>query len=813
MNVFDLPDPGAPKSGNGNGHSANDAGLKRQSAEPGALDAVLEQLRVAPKIARNVANWKEIPARSASFVDWPEDLDARLVAAMKSRGVTQPYTHQAEAIRLALEGKNVCVVTPTASGKTVCYNIPVLQSILENPQNRALYLFPTKALSHDQYRELYSISQETGEPIKVYPFDGDTPSPARRAIRNAGQIIVTNPDMVHSGVLPHHTKWLHLFRNLRYIVVDEVHQYRGVFGSHVANVFRRLRRICDFYGSDPTFICCSATIANPKELAETLLEVPFDLVDQNGAPSGRKVFIFYNPPVVNRELGIRRSPTAEARRLAARFLARGVQTILFARSRQRVEIIATYLRRTMKKLRRSPDVIAAYRSGYLPSERRAIEEGIKSGNILGVVSTNALELGIDIGSLDVAVLVGWPGSVASAWQQGGRAGRKASTSAVLLIGSSSPLDQFLMNHPDYFFGSSPEQGIVNPDNLTILANHLKCACFEVPFDEARLGNADVKALLQHLDDEHVVRHTGGRWYYAEEAYPAEEVSLRTATPRNFIVLDTSKEKNEVIAEVDYDSTPFLIHEDAIYMHQGRQYVVDRLDWDGLAAYVRPVKVDYYTDALASTNIQVLTVDQKIEWTPQETEAPESPQTSNPSEKSWEGAMESKNFGDVTVTTVVAKFKKVKFETHESIGYGDIHVPQNEIHTEAYWLTFRPTLQEEFERVGQNLASSLHGLANLLRNIIPLYVLCDPKDFNAWPMLQAPFDQRPTLYVYDRYRGGIGIARRLYAIDRQVFQAAYTMVRECSCPGGCPSCVGPRLDIQEPSKAITRDLLQAILRKM
>lgn len=809
----------------------------RSRGKSAELDLVLEQLRSAPGIRSNLTCWREYPARAAVYADWPETLDARLIAALAERGIERPYSHQADAIRAILEKRNVCVVTPTASGKTLCYNVPVIQSILETPSARALYMFPTKALSHDQYRELYDLTQILKVPIKTYTFDGDTPASARKALRNAGQIIVTNPDMLHTGVLPHHTLWMKLFENLRYVVVDEIHNYRGVFGSHVGNVFRRLRRICRFYGSHPVFICCSATIANPRELAESLLEEPVELMDRNGAPSGRKVFVFYNPPVVNEELGIRSSVKNEARRLAIRFLSRGIQTILFARSRLLVEVIATYLRRAMEKLHRSPESIAAYRSGYLPRERRAIEEGIKSGRLLGVVSTNALELGIDIGSLDVAILAGWPGSVASAWQQGGRAGRKSGTSAVFLIANSSPLDQFLMNHPDYFFGSPPEQGIVNPDNLGILTNHLKCACFELPFEEEEtFGSARVTPILQHLDEEHVVRHTGGRWYYSEDSYPAEEISLRSATAENFIVLNTA-DRNRVIAEVDYDSAPFLIHEDAIYLHQGQQYVVDRLDWDGRAAYVRPVVVDYYTDPEASTNIQVLTVDQCLEFGIGSEEALagrglESGAADGGAEAggvepkiipAWvpspmgplklpSAPLRSKNFGDVSVATVVAKFKKVQFETHESIGYGTIHVPQNETQTEAYWLSFREDLREELEKRSLDLAAGLRGLANLLRNLIPIYVLCDPRDFNAWPMLRAPYDQRPTIYVYDRYPGGIGIARRLFSLDAKILDAAREVVRTCSCREGCPSCVGPRLEAGESARATTHLLLEALRRQ-
>lgn len=794
-NLFDgIDEYDGPRPKNA---AAEARATERVSAE--IVRGVLESLRHAPGFSRNIAHWHEQPARPPRYAEWPAGLDPRIVRVLTERGIPRPYTHQADAIRIAgIERKSVCVVTPTASGKTLCYNVPVIDAILKNPKSRALYLFPTKALSHDQYREVYDVAQGVGEGIKIYTFDGDTPQAARATLRNAGQIVVTNPDMLHTGILPHHSKWMKLFENLTYVVIDEVHQYRGVFGSHVANVIRRLTRICEFYRSRPTFICCSATIANPRELAESLLEQPVELVDRNGAPAGKKTFIFYNPPIVNAELGIRRSVKTEARRLAARFLSRDIQTLIFARSRLLVEVIATYLRRTMVKLHRSPDAIAGYRSGYLPSERRAIEQGIKSGRLLGIVSTNALELGIDIGSLDVAILAGWPGSVASAWQQGGRAGRKAGDSAVILIADSSALDQFLMSHPEYFFGAPAEQGIVNPDNLSILVSHLKCACFELPFENSEsFGRTRVHEVLERLEEGQVLRHSGDRWYFASDAYPAEEVSLRAGVEENFVVLDTSRE-NKLVAEVDFDSAPFLIHPDAIYIHQGRQYVVDRLDWDGRAAYVRPCVVDYYTDPQASTNIQILAQDQQIALG-----------IGAGPRALAQAPAETKNFGDVSVATVIAKFKKVKFETHESVGYGVIDVPQQEIQTEAYWLTFRDGLKEEFEAQGLDLAAGLRGLSNLLRNTIPIYVLCDPRDFSTIPMLRAPHDLRATLYVYDRYPGGIGIARRLFAIDRQVLDAAAEIVRRCKCRSGCPSCVGPRLEAGETAREAVLKLLAGL----
>lgn len=766
---------------------------------------ILKEMRSRHSIWRNVTCPPHvIDEDPGTLVQFPPELSPELIRVLETRGIRKLYSHQAEAITSIMAGEHVVVVTPTASGKTLCYDIPVVESILADEQARSLYLFPTKALSQDQCANLYEITHALGRNIKVHTFDGDTPQSARRAIRSAGQIVVTNPDMLHTGILPHHTLWIKLFENLKYIVIDEIHHYRGVFGSHLANVLRRLKRICRFYNSKPVFICCSATIANPQELTEKLVEEPFTLVNTNGAPRGKKVFIFYNPPLVNAELGIRRSLKTETRRVATRFLAKDVQTIVFARSRLLVEILVTYLKRAVERLKKDPKRIRGYRSGYLPSERRAIEKGLREGSVLGVVSTNALELGIDIGQLKVAILSGYPGTITSTWQRAGRAGRKTDTSAAILIASSAPLDQYIINHPEYFFGASPEMGIVNPDNIAILASHLKCGVFELPFEDGeQFGTANPLPVLQHLEKEQVLRHTGGRWYWSSEAYPAEEISLRSATVENFVILNTA-EHNEVIGEVDYDSAAFLIHEDAIYMHESQTFFIERLDWDGRTAYAKPVTVDYYTDPLAKTDITVLAVDNTYDY--------------GKDNKSGEKAeriksdypLVSKNFGEVKVVTVVAKYKKIKFETHENVGYGEIHAPPLEMPTESCWLTFRDNLGEDIKRAGGDLGSGLRALANLLWNVVPLFVMCDRRDIATVPMVRAPHDQHPAIYIYDKYPGGIGISRKLFTIDDQIMRAAKDMLDECRCKEGCPSCVGPALDIGDRGKETAGLLLEQIL---
>src|SRR5690349_21147044 len=556
---------------------------------------------------------RRLPAVAAQHTRFPEALDARLTAALASRGITQLYTHQGEAIAHALAGRHVVVVTPTASGKTLCYNAPVLNSILQDPSSRALYLFPTKALAQDQLAELQTmcetIAAQSGEEIGAFTYDGDTPQDARRTIRARAHLVLSNPDMVHSGILPHHPRWAKLFENLRYVVVDELHAYRGVFGSHLCNVLRRLRRICRHYGSNPVFLCSSATIANPRELAERLVEQPFELVERSGAPRGEKFFVFVNPPVVNHQLGIRRSYLGESRRVAGEFLKRNLQLIVFAQSRLATEILTTYLKDDFQEIPGAPERIRGYRGGYLPLRRREIEKGLRAGSVRAVVSTNALELGIDIGALDVAVMAGYPGTIAATWQRAGRAGRRTARSAAVMVASSAPLDQFVVRNPSYFFDAPPEHALINPDNLHILVDHVKCAAFELPFTTTeQYGKHDVQQVLGILEESGFVHRTGpaeggvdeaspdGTWQWTNESYPADAVSLRSISSDNFVVVDTTNGA-DVIGETSFNSGPPTLHEKAIYLLEGALYQVERLDFEGRKAYVRQIDCDYYTDAI------------------------------------------------------------------------------------------------------------------------------------------------------------------------------------------------------------------------
>src|ERR1700678_3872363 len=634
---------------------------------------------------------RHIPAREAQFRAMPPWVRPELAAAYHAKGIEKLYTHQAAAAELAHAGKNFVVVTPTASGKTLCYNLPILNAILENTDTRALYLFPTKALAQDQLSELHDLSTRLDDCFGVFTYDGDTPSDARKAVRERGHVILTNPDMLHTGILPHHAKWTRVFENLKYVVLDELHTYRGVFGSHLANVLRRLARIAEFYGSKPQFICCSATIANPGELAAQLIEREVEVVEENGAPSAEKLFVFYNPPMVNRNLGIRRSYLNETTRVAKELLARKLQTIVFANSRLHTEVLLTYLQQANRPQPGEAEPVRGYGGGYLPGERREIERGLRDGRIRGVVATSALELGIDIGSLDAAVMAGYAGSIASTWQRAGRAGRRNGTSCAVMVASSAPLDQFIVQHPNYFFERSPEHAYAQPDNLEILVNHLKCAAFELPLSpEERFGDVDLQQVCERLAEAGYLHRSGGNWHWVQQAYPADTVSLRSVTSDNFVIIHVTGENEgepEVIGEVDFSSALTTVHPKAIYIHQGQQYHVERLDFEQRKAYVKRVNVDYFTDAIRYTQVRVL-------------EIAEEERIAGPAARAH---------GDVLVRSQVVGFKKIKFFTNENIGAGKLELPENEMHTTAFWITLERKLLAELPYALSDRQNGILGL--------------------------------------------------------------------------------------------------------
>ncbi|MEK4424814.1 DEAD/DEAH box helicase [Solibacillus sp. FSL K6-1523] len=747
-----------------------------------SIPELLQEWQYDEELKQNIKGWHTLEEKKADYAPFPQQLHPSIIKALKARGIEQLYTHQREAFDLAQQGKSFTAITPTASGKSYCYHLPVLQKILEDKSSRAIYLFPTKALAQDQKSDLHELIEQMDEEILSYTYDGDTAPGIRQKIRKAGHIVMTNPDMLHSGILPHHTKWVSLFENLKYIVIDELHTYKGVFGSHVAHVLRRLQRICAFYGSNPIIICTSATIKNPKELAESLTNTKHELISKSGAPVGKKTFIFYNPPIIHPTFGVRRSAVLEVRDISKRLFEAGIQTIIFAKSRVRVEMLVSYLKSlTAKKI--ADESIQGYRGGYLPSERRQIEKGLREGAIQMVISTNALELGVDIGQLQACIMTGYPGNIASAWQQAGRAGRRQDEALIIYVAQSTALDQYIIQHPSFLLGSSPEEARINPENILILMDHLKCAAFELPFSMTdSYGEFKIQELLQFLEDEGVLVKTSTQWHWMSDRFPAHDISLRSAAQENVVIIDISTPANtKVIGEMDTYSAMTLLHEEAIYLHQGIQFQVEKLDWEEKKAFVREVDVDYYTDANLAVELKVLSEDKIAHY-----------------------KNSSVSYGDVGILAIPTIFKKIKLhEKNENIGSGPINLPPMEMHTSAAWLSFEVVEGWNDER----LAEALEGVAQALGSFIPLFIHCDRSDVSVVPQVKATHNEKPTLFIYDSYPGGIGLSEKVYDIILSLVEKTLQHVGLCPCPSGCPACVGPQNSLTDSPKKDAIKLLE------
>jgi DEAD/DEAH box helicase domain-containing protein len=755
-----------------------------------------------------------IPARTGRFAPLPDDLDGRLKSALGARGIDRLYTHQREAWDLARAGRHFVVVTPTASGKTLCYNLPVLQAALTD-QAKALYLFPTKALSQDQVAEIVELNRAADLRVRAYTFDGDTPGDARKAVRTWGDIVVSNPDMLHQGILPHHTKWAQFFESLRYVVIDETHTYRGVFGSHVANLLRRLRRICRFYGSEPVFIFASATIANPGELAGRLIEQEVQVIAESGAPQGERQLLLWNPPVINPDLGIRASARSQTTRVARLATRMGLKNIVFARTRLMVEVLTKYLKDVFDKDPRRPARVAAYRGGYLPTERRTTERRLRRGDLDCVIATSALELGVDIGALDVCVLNGYPGTIAGTWQRLGRAGRRNRGALGVLVASSQPLDQYIVRNPEFFLGASPEHARIDPDQLLILLDHVRCAAFELPFREGeRFGAESLEELLAYLQEEGVLHREGAQWHWVADSYPANAVSLRSVAEGNFTVIDTSAGGQSVIAEVDFSSAPMTLYEGAIYLIQASPYQVERLDWDGRKAFVTPTRADYYTDAIDYTKLKIL----------------------DDFERAAQGRGEAAH-GEVHLVRRIAGYKKIRYYTHENVGYGNINLPDQEMHTTAAWWQLAPGLLDEQFASRQQALDGFLGAAYAMHHVAALCTMSEARDLGRavgdgdarWfatvgpngrgqmrsfeggelsPETEARF--RPAVFLYDNYPGGVGLSAPLFEQRQELLIQARALVSECDCRYGCPACVGPILGSDEQQGHSAKALALAVL---
>jgi DEAD/DEAH box helicase domain-containing protein len=753
--------------------------------EPAGVQTVLDRLLAEPSLSGGVAHHAHLRPRPADFVPMPEWLDPGLRDGLGSRGITALYRHQAEAVEAVRAGEDVVVVTPTASGKSLCYLIPTLQALAADPTARALYLFPTKALGQDQVAELGELSRAAGMQINASTYDGDTPNPIRSAIRSAGQVVVTNPDMLHAAILPHHTKWFQLFEQLQIIVIDELHTYRGLFGSHVANVLRRLLRICAHYGSHPVIVCCSATIGNPGELAELLTGRKARVVDRNGAPTGERHILLVQPPLLDPATGARGSAQTLATRWALPFLRAGRQTLIFGRSRMAVELMLSSLREALRLGEGPRTRVRGYRSGYLPTERRAIERGLRDGELLGVVTTNALELGVDVGQLDVSILAGYPGSIAATWQQMGRAGRRHDTSVSVLIAGGGPVDCYVVEHPEFLLDSAPEEARLDPDNLHVLLGHLKSACFELPFEPGeRFGPSEAEPLLAFIGEEGLVRHAGDdRWYWSSDNFPASSVSLRSAAEENVVIIDTTPDRPRVIGEIDIFAAQTLVHEDAIYMHESAQFHVDTLDWDERKAYVRRVDVDHYTYA-----------DRAVTLKPLET-FDTAPATGG-----------DRAHGEVMVSSLVSMFKKLKFGTDENLGWGPVHLPELELQTTAYWLMLG-SAADGWRR--SDLDVALLGVGRAIQAVAAVLLMVDPRDLGLVSQVKSPHNGSPTVYLYETVPGGVGLSERLFERHNELVAGAAGLIAGCGCASGCPSCTGPRLEPDVDARDLALRLLRGL----
>lgn len=787
------------------------------------IEGIIERWDQTPRFTKNITQKKVLPPKEGTYSILPKDMAPRLVSWLRKQNIDALYSHQGQAWTSYRRGENICLATPTASGKSLCYHLPVLQSIIERPDSRALYIFPTKALAQDQYTSLHKMIEEMELPVATHTFDGDTPQNARQAIRAHGHIVITNPDMLHSGILPHHPKWLKLFENLETVVIDEIHAYRGVFGSHLCNILRRLKRIAKFHGSNPRFVTCSATIANPSEYAELLLEAPVRLISESGAPTGLKSFYFYNPPILNKELGIRASYVKTAKRITMDLFQHGISSIVFALSRLNVEILLKYLREEAVRLKKDPKKIEGYRGGYLPLHRRRIESGLRSESVSTVVATNALELGIDIGQLDACVIAGYPGTIASLWQQSGRAGRGKGDSLTVFVARSNPLDQFLVQNPDYFFSTSPESARINGNNLFILAEHMKCAAFELPFHcHERFGPLsldDTTAVLEHLEAHQVLHKAGEHYHWMSRSYPASNVNIRNIPGENFVVVEC--DSGEILAEVDYQSTQTTLHENAIYNLDSKQYQVERLDWENHKAYVKKVEADFFTDAMTYNRVTVLS-----------------------KESTKSNGVLTIEHGEVSVIEKVVGFKKVRFYTGENVGYGEVTLPELTMHTSAYWLTIPQGVLQNLELTPGEIVDGLMGISHALYYVSVIALMCDTGDLGrcvgdksaSWfspihgngthakfstALQDKPFPEMnrsgheifdPTLFIYDAFPGGVGFSEKLFEEHDSLLLGAEAMIRQCRCTEGCPSCIGAMPAMNERSKKLPLLILEALFKE-
>jgi len=860
--------------------------METDSIKGRSVLTLINRWRNNPTVYENIAAWETIPARTAKFIPIPDTIHTALSFGLSQLGISALYSHQNKSWEKLRHKDNIAIVTGTSSGKSLCYNLPVLDNLLRHTDTRALYLFPTKALAQDQLSTLNSflskileypnLGKHTEGSIHAATYDGDTPTSVRTAIRNNSRIILTNPDMLHAGILPQHTRWIDFFQGLRYVIIDEIHIYRGVFGSHVSNVIRRLKRIAAFYGAEFQFILTSATIGNPGEHAKRLTEVPITLITEDGSALGEKHFLIYNPPIIDPDLGLRASMVKESIRLAEDLFINKIQSVIFGRSRRIVEVMLNQIRTGALLLSSNPytnpdESIKAYRSGYLPEHRREIEEGLRNGKVRLVIATTALELGIDIGKLEAAILVGFPGTIAGTWQQAGRAGRGQGTSLAILVVSAKPLDQFLAKHPEFIFGQKPEHARINPNNLLILLDHLQCASFELPLSEGEnfIGNLDntIVDMLAFLKD-------NGKLYYSNEKFhwnggysPVKNVSLRNASFDRYSLQVMSEKQVYSLGEIDGDSVFWMAHPNAIYLHDGKFFLVNELDIENQIVSLSPTGVDYYTKPKTITEVDLLVI-----------------------KKETPIAGGIKAYGDIKVTEQVTGYHKIRLGTQDVLGYSELILPSSTLLTQGYlikldrktvsllrekgkWIndtneygpnwksnrdrtrkrdgficqvcgipedtnrhhvhhkkpfrtfssyfeaneldnliTLCPSCHNRVEN-GVRVRSGLSGLSHILGNLAPFYLMCDSSDIGIFSDPKSHLNGGgPTIVTFDRVPGGMGFCQRLFEIHNEIMRHAFELTSDCLCKDGCPSCVGPGGELGSGSKTETLAILDILRRK-
>lgn len=757
------------------------------------ISAFIDHLVTIPDYNFQITHVEHIPSQSASYSKLSYSLPTHLETSLKERGLLPLYIHQVEAVNHAHQGNNVIVSTSSASGKSLCYNIPVIEKMLNKMGSCALYLFPTKALAQDQMRSFSDMfCPQLIRYEQVSTFDGDTPSVERSSIRKHARIILTNPDMLHFGILPNHRSWSRLLRHLEYVVIDEAHSYRGIFGSHVALVLRRLQRLCLIYGSSPSFICCSATINNPDKHAERLVGLPFKLVDNDGSPKGGKDFIFWNPPTIDDTRSMRRSANSEAAILFSELISNDVRTLAFCRTRRLTELVASYSKKRLAELSPSHvNRVKAYRAGYLPQHRRQIEHDFFSGRLVGVVATNALELGIDIGNLEATILIGYPGTIASTWQQAGRSGRRNDESLSILIAFDNPLDQYFIRHHEFFFGMCFENAIINQLNPYILQAHILCAAWESPLldDDNIFFDTEVVEEAEALEKQGALRHRHGHWYLAPSiSYPAQDVNIRATSGDNIALIDNST--NLLLETIELNSALFQLHPGAIFLHQGVSYLITNLDLVNHTAYAEPTKVSYYTIAKDITDLHIVKTTHKKKC-----------------------GQVNVCLGQVEVTTNIVGFKKKVQFTEEVIGEEPLDLPPQQFPTVALWFDLPQNIINSLTKAELDFTGGLHAVEHTAIAILPLYAMCDRNDIGGVSSSFHPDTGKAQIFIYDGYPGGVGIAEKGYQLVHQLWQSTLCTIIECPCHEGCPSCIqSPKCgNNNEPlDKKAARMILEGLL---